>query len=174
MSIKKSIALLFTTEKLTLEITQAEISNKINRRCTGYHVWGVPIMNQDVYDGPIKHRKRSKKRPPAKAGHKHDFQPCMFQTYRKHFDRVHGYVQTGEPSFSFGSYCPICGKTSRSDIDQWLLWVPLHPGSQGGRFEYTDRAKAELDPATRTLPTFIINDRFPPKYVSLENQTKEN
>ena len=60
-----------------------------------------------VEDKAISGKKRSKRRPPKKENHKHDYQNCVFEFYLSLFK--------DGPRRLFvhlGSYCPVCGKIS--------------------------------------------------------------
>ena len=116
-------------------------------------------------DEQTRYRKKSKRKVAPKAKHKHNFVPCVFEFNGVQLDRAKGFIP--KPDVGLGYYCPICGKIGNGDIDQWFQWVPMRPGSKAGRSEYTDLAKTELDPTTRTLPTFWLDDRWGQKYVTL-------
>ena len=44
----------------------------------------------DYLDETMPYKKKSKRRAPAKAKHKHDFQPCIFEYEGIQFDSAHG------------------------------------------------------------------------------------
>lgn len=113
----------------------------------------------------LPHKKKSRRRPPAKSKHKHDFQPCVFEYEGLRFDKGRGFVP--KPEATIGGYCTICGKISHALGAEFRRWVPLWPGSPGGSSEYTEEAKLELDASTRTLPTFHLRDYLGQKYVDL-------
>lgn len=120
-------------------------------------------------DDVPKYRKKSQKKPPKKADHKHLCEPCIVvrpvDWYKKEHER------SGEMLPDFYGYCPICGKIMafRPDRDRWYTKVERNNGS----FSYletvpTEEGARELDPATRTLPTFEADDCFV-KNVNLED-----
>lgn len=117
-------------------------------------------------DKATPYKKKSSKRPPAKAKHKHDFQPCVFEFDFTKLDEAHGFVT--EPKACVGSYCTVCGKVHKSlPGNGWMEWVPIRPGSQFGHYEYTENTKRELEPGTRTLPTFRLEDYWKQKYIEI-------
>jgi len=78
--------------------------------------------------------------------------------------KEHG-VTWDEPDVGVGSYCTICGKLGDVDVDRWWRWEQVMPGA--GRSVLTEEAERELNPNTRTLPTFWVEDRFSQKYINL-------
>ncbi len=46
----------------------------------------------DYLDETMPYKKKSKRRAPAKAKHKHDFQPCIFEYEGIQFDSAHGVI----------------------------------------------------------------------------------
>lgn len=114
------------------------------------------------------HRKKSKRKTPTKADHKHNFEPCVFEYNGVMLDKAHGFIP--KPDVKIGEYCTICGKIGSVTLfDKWMQWVPVKQGSRIGRSEYTEEAMREIDPNTRTLPTFKLEDEFRQKYVVLQN-----
>lgn len=116
------------------------------------------------------HRKRSQRKSPKKTDHKHDYQPCVFEYDSLEFDKAHGLVP-GKIKTGFGMYCTICGKIGGDGLARWTRWVTVN-GGPAGHSEYTEEAEAELNPETRTLPTFRINDMWMQRFVDL-NTTSE-
>lgn len=119
----------------------------------------------DYQEDVAKYRKKSQKKTPRKSKHKHDYQPCVLQYERAEFDKVHGFTPTGIEE-RVGSYCPICGKIGEVDFIRWWFtaWNQEHSTCWS---EPTEEAKRELNPETRTLPTFWAGDMFA-KYVDIE------
>lgn len=109
------------------------------------------------------YKKKTQSKPPKKARHKHDYQPCIFEYDGIRLDKAHGFVPS--PDTGFGSYCTICGKIGASNHDRWSRWVPVN-GGPAGHSEYTEEAQIELNPETRTLPTFRIEDIWSQKFVT--------
>lgn len=122
-------------------------------------------MDNYVFNDEPKYKKKAKHAAVQKAKHKHDFQPCVFEYINKigRLDKQHGFVP--ERATKGGWYCPICGKIGAADNFTWFEWVPLR--GKIGRYEYTPEAKKQLDPKTRTLPTFWLDDEWHQKFVSL-------
>lgn len=115
-------------------------------------------------DEAAPYRKKARHNAPKKSKHKHKYQPCVFEYDGVQLDKAHGFIPKKETGF--GSYCTVCGKIGGSTSEKWTRWVPLN-GGPAGRSEYTDEAKVELNPATRTLPTFRIDDIFSQKFISV-------
>lgn len=57
----------------------------------------------DYLDETMPYKKKSKRRAPAKAKHKHDFQPCIFEYEGIQFDSAHGVIPKEKEMF--GDYC---------------------------------------------------------------------
>lgn len=128
-------------------------------------------MDNTFDDSMVRYRKKSKRRPSAKSKHKHEFQPCVFEYEDIMFDRAHGFINRPEHGFSMGGYCSICGKIGATD-HIWTSAIPIRPNSSVVHIIGTKEAKRELDPATRTLPTFFLKDRWFQKYVDLNEKGK--
>lgn len=109
------------------------------------------------------HRKRAKRKTVKKSRHRHNFQPCVFEFEGIRYDKNYGFVTM--PDASIGTYCPICGKIGSFCAQGWRQWKPLNASNRGGSFTYTDIAKKELNPQTRTLPTFHLRDKYSQKNV---------
>lgn len=67
-------------------------------------------MRNDFDDDVARYHKKSKRKPPAKSKHKHEFKPCVFEYEDIIFDNAHGFINKPEHSFAMGGYCHICGK----------------------------------------------------------------
>lgn len=117
-------------------------------------------------DGEMPYKKKAKRKPVSKARHKHEYSPCVFEYDSIRFDDMHGIVPT--PAVSIGAYCSVCGKVGSLERSEWMRWVPTRKGGTAGRSEYTERAKRELNPSTRTLPTFRLDNGPFQKYVCLK------
>ena len=118
---------------------------------------------RDFVEDQMPHKKKAKKKHIKKADHKHDFQPCVFSYPTEKFDKHRGMFQTTEESI--GSYCTICGKIGEQHFPWVFEFVPMRPGAHIGRYERTEDAKKELNPETRTFPTFHLNDYFRDKFI---------
>ena len=95
------------------------------------------IDRDDVYkEERLFHKPTEKKNTPKKANHKHHYEYCVFEIVkgRLRYDPSHGLIPMTE--LTIGTYCPVCGKI--------------------GDLLFGD----ELDPQTRTLPSFKIDDCF--------------
>lgn len=130
-------------------------------------------MNNIPNDIP-KYRKKSTAKPPAKAKHKHVYEPCLFEQLELWYCKPHE-RKSNKTNLKFGSYCPICGKAGDTDHDRWWTTVKKH----NGMFSYlervhTEEAERELNPATRTLPVFYIGDEWRPTFVKLGEDLNGN
>lgn len=127
-------------------------------------------MSSFGYDDIPRHKKKSKRKPPKKANHKHEFSPCVLEFEIPRFDKQHGQVMVKDARID--GYCPICGKIDRpQDWERWWTSEVRYSGfSHAFLVQSSEEAKRELNPATRTLPTFWVDDWISPKYVSLSNE----
>lgn len=116
-------------------------------------------------DGEMPYKKKAKRKSVPKARHKHEYSPCVFEYDSIRLDDIHGIVPT--PAVSIGMYCPVCGKVGSLECSAWMRWVPANKGG-AGRSEYTEIAKRELNPSTRMLPSFRLDNGPFQKYVRLE------
>ena len=115
-----------------------------------------------------KYKKKSKAKTPKKADHRHIFEPCVIEYICPYaeFTKEQGF----KPGYKakIDGYCPICGKIGTPDMEPWLVksdrWYPDY-----GMNEPSESALRELNPKTRTLPTFDIGDDWIfAKFVNLE------
>ena len=107
-----------------------------------------------------RYRKRSTRRPSKKSNHKHIYKYCVF---REQFRTPLGF----RDEFVIGTYCSICGKIGgRGDLEEdgWIF-NDAHPPFI--HHEWSDKAKKEFDPDTRTLPFFEITDLLNQKFVEV-------
>lgn len=116
-----------------------------------------------------KYKKKSQKKAPKKADHKHLCEPCVIEHPKDWYKKEH--ERSGELAADIYGYCPVCGKVTsyRPDKGRWYKTVQRN----NGVFSYletvpTEECERELDPKTRTLPTFRTND-FSAKVVELED-----
>ena len=118
---------------------------------------------RDFVEDQMPHKKKAKKKHIKKADHKHDFQPCVFSYPSEKFDKARGMLPATEESI--GSYCTICGKIGEQYFHWTFDFVPMSTGLHAVRYERTEEAKRELNPETRTFPTFRLNDYFRDKFI---------
>lgn len=116
-----------------------------------------------------KYHKKSQKNPPQKAKHKHTYEPCIIEIPHDFWRKPH--ERDGEMKPRFYNYCPICGKVGDMNPDRERWWTTEKRFN--GAIHYletvpTPEGAKELDPITRTLPTFRVDDIFP-KFVELED-----
>ena len=106
------------------------------------------------------HKKKSKSKSPKKSDHKHLIEPCVVSYQREWFLKEH--VRSDERKLTIEGYCPICGKlNSLDDRSKWYKQVLR----QGVAFRYyetvlTEEGEREMNPETRTLPYFEIDNPF--------------
>ena len=113
-----------------------------------------------------RYKKKSKKKPPTKARHKHEYVNCVFGFNKQKFTKERGFEP--EPDMSIGTYCPICGKVG-STFDDADRWVDHHRrGVMWFGYDWTDAAKQEFNAETRSLPYFWLDDGWFQKYVEVE------
>jgi len=125
------------------------------------------IVNNIVYDDKTApYKKKSKKRTPKKANHKHEFADCIFEYDGLRLDDAHGFQP--QPREWFGKYCRICGKIGGLEYEKWVKQHhKLRIDGTGIARDLTDKAASELNPETRTLPTFRVDDIYGQKYIKL-------
>lgn len=121
------------------------------------------------YEDITRHRKKAQPKTPKKSKHKHIFEPCVLEQpidwYKKEHER------SGVIRSKIGYYCPICGKLG--DFQEKERWyqrklvehLPFNAYSQ----EPTEECGRELNPLTRTLPTFFVEDYFQ-KFVEVKEE----
>lgn len=124
----------------------------------------------DFTDDIPKFRKKSQKTPPKKAKHSHLREPCIIEMPSDWYKKPH--ERSGEMTSHFYAYCPICGKVTGYNPDKERWWTRVERCN--GSFHYLEtvpsaEGEKELNPATRTLPTFRVDDIFP-KFVNLEDK----
>ena len=124
-------------------------------------------MSSLGHDDIPRYKKKAKHSPPKKAKHKHEFMPCVLEFEVPRYDKQHGQVMVKDVRID--GYCPICGKIDRPhNWEHWWTHDVRYDGfSRAFLMQSSEAAKRELDPATRTLPTFWVDDWMFPKYVSL-------
>lgn len=117
------------------------------------------------WDEPTKYKKKSAKKHFKKSKHKHDYQPCVLEYRVLAFSKEKGFYP-GPVEPHMGACCTICGKIGVPD-QTWWEWVPLGDGAVAGHSEPSQKAKRQLNPATRTLRTYYLEDWLQ-KYVSFD------
>lgn len=100
------------------------------------------------------YKKKKKKKVPKKANHKHDFKNCVYVQDLPSYNQVQGFAAT-KTIIGLGSYCSICGKINLETPKEYLIGQKPHIFLFLS--ELTEEAKKELDPTTRTIPTFTID-----------------
>jgi len=122
-------------------------------------------MDEDV----PRYKKKAKKKSPKKANHKHRFENCVLGYNTIALDKAHGVVPS--PELSIGTYCPACGKIGVHTDSAWRVKKndPNLPAKAMRQTQWSDEAKREFDPHTRTLPYFWLDDWLQ-KYTRLEQE----
>ena len=97
----------------------------------------------DWQEDMVPRRKPSQKKPPKKAKHKHDYQPCIL-VYERKYDRKRPKVPA--------TYCSICGKIG--DM-HWLYGL----------------LPSWMEDLPQNTPEFYVADIYKDKYVDLKEGT---
>lgn len=112
--------------------------------------------------------KMSRAKAPKKSSHKHLSEPCVLEYPAQWF--IKG-VQNQDMRATIGAYCPICGKVGTIEFERWYIKrggaADKYPGFYW--HENTPEAERELNPETRTLPTFMVKDPLV-KFVDLDDK----
>lgn len=107
-----------------------------------------------------KYKKKSQKKPPKKANHKHEWADCVYETDTIGYSREKGFYKTTE--LNIGTYCPVCGKIGSLYNQAYRENTSTVPRFY--HMKWSKKALKEFDPKTRTLPFFRIN-QFKDKFV---------
>lgn len=78
----------------------------------------------NLYD-EMPYKKGSKRKPPKKADHKHEYESVLFEWWNpdKKLDSEKGFV--GDWDYSLGRRCKICGRLQRGKVPSFYI-----PGSR--------------------------------------------
>jgi len=120
-----------------------------------------PLCNDTESSDIPRHRKKAQPKGLKRSNHKHIYEPCLLE-----------YDWAPNPSTSksegtivvFRSYCTLCGKLGDVDVSRWFVPPEKNYIWPKG---YTEAAKKELDPATRTIPLFKVENGIFTKFVEL-------
>lgn len=118
-----------------------------------------------------KYKKKSQAMSPKKAKHKHLYEPCIIEIPSEWYKKEH--ERSCEMTPHFNAYCPICGKVASHNPynDRWWTKEECYNGAVHYYKTVSSAEGArELNPETRTIPTFRTDDAFP-KFVNLEAST---
>ena len=125
-----------------------------------------------------KYKKKSNNLSPKKSDHKHEFSDCIYEYNNPSgmFSKEKGFCSKVE--IFGGTYCPICGRIGKifrsvfyTDTTNLIWWDKIECGRYF-KYELSEQAKKEINPETRTLPTFYLEDLWTQKYVELKNEVK--
>lgn len=113
------------------------------------------------------HKKKSTGTGTKKSKHKHIYEPCVLSYPDDWWNKVH--LRHGQRIPIFGAYCPVCGKLGTvKDHSRWYKKEAVITGNiPWARTTLTDEGEREMNPKTRTLAYFEIDDPFA-KFVELE------
>ena len=115
-------------------------------------------------------QKISRAKPPKKSKHKHVFEHCILEYDDLRFSKEHGLTHD-KPAAIIGMYCPICGKLSEvEDLERWFVCKKYYSAiihTHYSNDKPTEEYARELNPATRTLPTFKVDNPWFTKFVTL-------
>lgn len=103
------------------------------------------------------HPTGKKQKKTKKSNHKHEYTDCVVE-YDSYSTLVPHSIQR------IWSYCKICGKINMVPVEH--VWMKEIYRKSGIALYYTDEAKREFDPETRTLPYFHLDDMWQ-KYVDM-------
>ena len=120
------------------------------------------------------YKKKSDAAPPKKSKHKHIYEPCLISRPAEWYLKDH--LRSGERKLEFRLYCPICGKLDYLD-DKHRARFYTRVQRQTATFRYletvlTAEGEREMNPETRTLPYFEIDDPFE-KFVDIGKEEVE-
>lgn len=113
-----------------------------------------PVCEEDFVT--VRYRKKSSRRPPKKSDHKHVWADCVFEFTTE---------STWHEKTSIGLYCPVCGKVHNTISAKYRINTANPPFYC---MDWSEEGYRELNPATRTLPTFQIHDVFS-KFITKED-----
>lgn len=124
------------------------------------------MNNFDYIDETPKYKKKAKHKAPKKADHKHLCEPCVLETPKDWFNKPHD--RSGAMNRSIAGYCPICGKLDTiKDKSLWYGKDTVFIGNlQFTESVLTEEGRRQMNPCTRTLPCFRVDDPFA-KFVQL-------
>lgn len=115
------------------------------------------------------YKKKSTGTGTKKSKHKHIYEPCILSYPDDWWNKVH--LRHSQRTPFFGAYCPVCGKIgSVKDHSRWYKKEAVFTGNvQWARTVLTEEGEREMNPRTRTLPYFEIDDPFA-KFVELKEE----
>ena len=126
-------------------------------------------MAEYIERDEMPHKKKSQAKPPKKSKHKHQYEPCVLEFNGLRISKEHGIVYD-RPEARISAYCPVCGKLGplenpeRWFYDRWITHPVFHRVIEPCKTEECER---ELNPETRTLPTFWVDDPYFTKSVEV-------
>lgn len=95
-------------------------------------------------------------RPRKMRDHAHEYRPCILEG------------TGGGQSARIAMYCTVCGRIGGAPGSRWERWIPVN-GGPAGHMAYTEEAERELNPETRTLPAFAVDDIWAAKLVNAKS-----
>jgi hypothetical protein len=129
------------------------------------------MANFEQFDDVPRYRKKSTAKPPKKSKHKHLNEPCIIAYPERWWTKEH--LRNAKMHTVVGAYCPVCGKIGElKDKSPWYTKDTVFVGTyQLTETVLTEDGKKEMNPLTRTLPYFEIDDPFA-KFVQLSENKK--
>lgn len=126
----------------------------------------------DIENDIMPYKKKAKHVTPKKSKHEHKYVPCVLEYNSLQLTKEHGFEKT-KPDARVGYYCPICGKIGYPPASEEKRWYTSSYYLHGIVSNLTEECKKELNPETRTLPTFWVEDGFFQKYVDLKHVSEK-
>jgi len=122
--------------------------------------------NIEQSDDVPRYRKKAASKGLKRSNHKHQYEPCLLE-----FDKPpNPYTGKSEGTITiFRSYCILCGKVGAPDLQRWFLSPTKNYLWPTG---FTDEAKLQLCPETRTIRLFRVKDGYFTKYVPISDDVK--
>jgi hypothetical protein len=129
----------------------------------------VNMDNYEYLDEIPRYKKKSTAKTPKKANHKHLVEPCLIAYPEDWWTKEH--LRNRKMHISVGGYCPVCGKIGTlKDKSKWYGKDTVFFGIyQFTESVLTEGGRKEMNPSTRTLPYFEIDDPFA-KFVVLPDR----
>lgn len=113
-------------------------------------------------DDEMRYRKKSKKHGLKRSNHKHDYHPCVYEFNGVTYDSTYGFVP--KKDIILGQYCIICGRIKLVTPENYKDFS----ASNLFQDKYNFLGNKEINPETRTIPTFWIDDIWKQKFVDLD------
>jgi hypothetical protein len=115
------------------------------------------------------YKKKSTGTGTKKSKHKHIYEQCILSYPDDWWTKTN--LRHRQRTPIVGTYCPVCGKIGTvKDRSRWYKKEAVFTGNvQWARTVLTEEGEREMNPRTRTLPYFEIDDPFA-KFVELKEE----